>query len=323
MTHPLLELHPGDARELIMEYDDDSVQCIITSPPYWGIHDYEADHQIGLEAELSCRVLTCERCYMCQIARLFHDLHGALAPTGLLWLNLGDRVVDGHMLGIPWRVCLMLETVGFTLVSDIVWNKYNSPVTDTRVRPSVIHEYIFMMCKTKDYYYDREALRVERMTRTYQHGRDKNNTREDHSGQRRIRHRKQNLHRDRTARLREANSIWGYGRGAGHKDVHRDALPPEMVKAMIEASTPYAGRCLGCGELKPKHPHLRALHDGRCRCDCIEASPCIVLDPFSGSGTVPIYAAQLGRHGIGFELNPDNLRASYDLSHEVFNGTRA
>lgn len=178
----------GDARTCAESLDADSVNCIVTSPPYYWQRDYEVDGQIGHEATIEA--------YVDALAELFDALKPALASDGLLFLNLGDtyysakgkphgrddkhngrqmmrkhlRAVDGpglglprkSMIGVPWRVAIALQTRGWTLRSSIIWQRPGTlPEPTAHDRPWRTYENIFMFSKGPKYYFNREALAGE------------------------------------------------------------------------------------------------------------------------------------------------------------------
>lgn len=185
----------GDCRTLLSQLPDESVQCVVTSPPYWRLRDYGVAGQIGLEDTVDE--------YVAQIVCVFREVRRALRPDGVLWLNLGDTyasdggsagprqdhshgewlstrgaqkyaaasanrikrpVPDGlktkDMIGIPWRIAFALQADGWYLRADLIWNKPNVIPESVLDRPMKSHEYVFLLAKSERYYYDRDAVRV-------------------------------------------------------------------------------------------------------------------------------------------------------------------
>ena len=135
----------------------DSVQCVVTSPPYWGLRDYGATDQVGLESS--------PREYVAKLVSVFRDVRRVLRDNGTLWLNLGDTytgVGNGlkqkDLVGIPWRVAFALRADGWYLRSDIIWNKTNPMPESVTDRPTKSHEYLFLLTKSPRYFYDAEAI---------------------------------------------------------------------------------------------------------------------------------------------------------------------
>ena len=176
----------GDARALPLA--DESVQCVVTSPPYWGLRDYGVGGQLGLES-------TPEE-YVVHMVEVFREVRRVLRPDGTLWLNLGDSYTSGgrdyrdpgkskmngggrvagltdkgtraptpaglkpkDLVGILWRVAFALQADGWWLRSDIVWSKPNPMPESVTDRPTKAHEYLFLLTKSERYFYDADAIR--------------------------------------------------------------------------------------------------------------------------------------------------------------------
>lgn len=172
-------LAEGDAFSVLQRLPSNYVQCIVTSPPYWGLRDYGIPGQIGLEGELQQ--------YINQLVKIFSEARRVLRNDGVLWLNIGDGYTSGNrgyrapdkknparamktrpdtpeglkpkdLLGIPWRLALALQADGWYLRADIIWHKPNAQPESVKDRPTRDHEYMFMLTKSEKYYYDREAI---------------------------------------------------------------------------------------------------------------------------------------------------------------------
>lgn len=169
----------GDVREQLRLIPDEYVHCVVTSPPYWGLRDYGAEGQIGLEA-------TPEE-YVQNMVEVFREIRRVLRKDGSVWLNLGDsyaanrsyQVTDNKhidvgnngsmsvppglkpkdLVGIPWRVAFALQADGWWLRSDIIWSKPNPMPESVTDRPTKAHEYIFLLTKSERYFYDADAIR--------------------------------------------------------------------------------------------------------------------------------------------------------------------
>jgi site-specific DNA-methyltransferase (adenine-specific) len=151
----------------------------VTSPPYWGLRDYNNAHQIGFEPSLAQ--------YITRLTGAFRELRRVLKPDGVFWLNIGDGYTSGNrgwrapdkknparamdvrpdtpeglkpkdLLGIPWRLAFALQEDGWYLRADIIWNKPNAMPESVKDRPTRAHEYMFMLTKSERYYYDRAAV---------------------------------------------------------------------------------------------------------------------------------------------------------------------
>ena len=184
----LCEVLLGDCRETLKDVPDKSVQVCVTSPPYFGLRDYGDENQIGLESTLDE--------YVQHLQEVVQEVGRVLKPDGTLWLNLGDsyagsgrgRLLDGthaaatplqrrntgsiagvllprksdgkkkDLMGVPWKVALALRDEGWYLRSDIIWSKTNIMPESVKDRPTRSHEYIFLLSKNREYYYDYEAV---------------------------------------------------------------------------------------------------------------------------------------------------------------------
>ena len=176
-----VSLHHADARQLPIP--DESIDCVVTSPPYWGLRDYGLGGQLGLEP-------TPEE-YCANMVAVFREVWRVLKPTGTVWMNLGDSYVGtGHkgeytdpkhsegrngqavainnkvnglkskdLVGIPWRVAFALQADGWYIRSDIIWSKPNPLPEPVQDRPTKAHEYVFLLTKSSRYYYDVDAIR--------------------------------------------------------------------------------------------------------------------------------------------------------------------
>ena len=170
----------GSALTVLKTLPSASVQCVITSPPYWGLRDYGIDGQIGLEQSLTE--------FLTRLTQIFSELRRVLSDDGTLWLNIGDSYTSGNrgyrasdkknparamsirpptpdglkpkdLIGVPWRLAFALQDDGWFLRSDVVWNKPNAMPESVKDRPVRSHEYLFMLTKSERYHYDHEAVR--------------------------------------------------------------------------------------------------------------------------------------------------------------------
>lgn len=180
----------ADALDYLRTLPDESVNCIITSPPYYGLRDYGADGQLGLEDTPAA--------YVERLVAVFREIRRVLRPDGVCWLNLGDSYAgsgrglmgDGtpsdrgdakqgtnrgttvgvfnkpdwgglapkNLIGIPWRVAFALQDDGWILRSDVIWHKPNTMPESVTDRPTKAHEYVFMLTRAARYWYDAEAV---------------------------------------------------------------------------------------------------------------------------------------------------------------------
>ena len=288
------EIIQGDCIEGMRTLPDQSVNCCVTSPPYFGLRDYGHEGQIGLEE-------TPEQ-FVAKLVEAFREVRRVLKDDGTLWLNLGDsycHTVDSHktksakqksnvgadwdmvkrsfaeglktkdLIGIPWMVAFALRADGWYLRQDIIWHKPNPMPESVTDRCTKSHEYIFLLSKSQKYYYDNEAIKVECLT---------NDT----------------SNRDRDAT--KLNNVPGRTRMAGLKPNDYDVANKRSVWTVT--TKPYS------------EAHF-ATYPEDLIVDCIKAG-CpeggIVLDPFMGAGTTALVARKLHRQYVGFELNPEYIR---------------
>lgn len=170
----------GDALAVLQTFPSRTFRCCVTSPPYWGLRDYGIPNQIGAEARLED--------YTANLVAVFRQVRRVLTDDGTLWLNLGDSYTSGNrtwrdtdrknparamdyrpptpdglkpkdLIGVPWRAAFALQEDGWYLRSDIVWHKPNCQPESVKDRPTRAHEYLFMLSKSQDYFYDYEAAR--------------------------------------------------------------------------------------------------------------------------------------------------------------------
>ena len=140
----------GDALDKLTTLDAKSVQCCVTSPPYWLCRTYDNDGQLGQED-------TIEE-FIDKLADVFDEVWRVLKDDGVLWVNLGDKYVDKDLLGMPWMFALEMKKRGWILRNDIIWHKPDSFPMPLKDRCASCHEHIFMFTKRKTYQYDVESI---------------------------------------------------------------------------------------------------------------------------------------------------------------------
>lgn len=361
----------GDCLETMRGLPANSVQCVVTSPPYYGLRDYgtatweggdpECDHrkvQDAAKAIVTSTLgggkkttghlqegygATCNRCgarrvdsqigleetpeaYVAKLVEVFREVRRVLRDDGTLWLNLGDsyagswgnyggqnrgngtqrtitkgsmvnqRAYEGlerwmpptahvpnlkpkDLIGIPWMVAFALRADGWYLRSDIIWAKPNPMPESVTDRPTKAHEYIFLLSKSREYYYDAEAIKEPatygenratfRGGGTYTNNNSfKNSTHAKGDGE--VRERPETISRNR-------RSVWTVTTKP-YSGAHFATFPPDLIEPCILAGS------------RP--------------CDT-------VLDPFNGSGTTGAVALKHGRKYIGLELNPDYIALAH------------
>jgi DNA modification methylase len=281
----------ADARSLPLV--DACVDCVVTSPPYFGLRDYGVGNQIGLERTPVEYVAT--------LVDVFREVRRVLKPEGVCWLNLGDSYAVSRsyqvtptkwkaldfgksnattvpvgmkskdLMGIPWRVAFALQADGWYLRSDIIWHKPNPMPESVTDRPTKAHEYLFLLTKSERYYYDADAIAescessIERR-QGFTSRRAVGGMNIAASGNESKPYTEQDWRSD----TRNRRSVWTIPT-MPYAGAHFATMPEKLVEPCILAGCPMGGR---------------------------------VLDPFSGSGTVLAVAERLGRRGVGVDLNP-------------------
>lgn len=301
-----VEIRQGDCRTVLKELPEQFVQCCVTSPPYFGLRDYGCEGQIGLEPT--------PKAYVETLVGVFRGLWRVLRDDGTLWLNLGDsynsgtqfnhhssglgdadRYAEGRLrgewsghrpavnglkskdlIGIPWRVAFALQSDGWYLRSDIIWAKPNPMPESVTDRPTKAHEYIFLLSKSPQYYYDHESIKEQAEYREDERpfGDAGGNRNGDESSIYRPNPNRNDLGASNVGgfgRLtRNKRSVWTVTLGC-YSEAHFATFPPGLIRPCILAGS------------KPGDT---------------------ILDPFGGSGTVGEVALEYGRKAILIELNP-------------------
>ncbi len=169
----------ADARRALSLLPAESIQTVVTSPPYWSLRDYQVEDQIGCDDTL--------RSYVRSIADTFDELRRVLRPDGTVWLNVGDSYTSGNrryrapdrknrarampvrprtpeglkpkdLIGVPWRIALALQDASWWIRSEVIWHKPNAHPESVRDRPTKAHETVFLLSKEQNYFYDTSAV---------------------------------------------------------------------------------------------------------------------------------------------------------------------
>jgi DNA modification methylase len=257
----------GPAHQQLKRLPDQCVDMIVTSPPYYKQREYPDASQIGQEKT--------PQLYVEQLCNVFREARRVLKDSGSLWLVIGDKYLKNQQLGMPWRVALALQDDGWILRSDIIWHKPNAMPSSVKTRPTTDHEYIFFFAKSKDYYYDADAIREPHVTfsekskmkggRNHFFKRDSTPEQGKNSGD-------NNLHDGRWDQAfhpkgRNKRTVWSITLSK-FREAHFAVFPESLVETTILAASPEGG---------------------------------VVLDPFLGSGTTAVVAQRLKRHYIGID----------------------
>jgi len=307
-------VHVGNVLDILPTLEAGSVNCVVTSPPYWGLRDYGTDGQFGLEPT--------PELYVANMVAVFREVRRILRDDGTLWLNLGDSyastppgngkgftpettglhggrnsaryqktmdsgagtkrntIVAGlkpkDLVGIPWTVALALRDDGWYLRSDIIWAKTSCMPESVRDRCTSSHEYLFMLTKKARYYYDSDAIAEPTDGRSWH----------DVTGSPRT---------DVPGQTKQD----GHGRRhAGFNERYFSGPPPATRNkrdVWTIATQPYPEAHFATYPEKLVEP-------------CVLAGRPVggtVADFFAGSGTTGVVACRLGRNFVGIELNPE------------------
>jgi DNA modification methylase len=367
----------GDVRAVLPTLPENSVHCVITSPPYLWLRDDGHADQIGLEPTIDAFIAT--------LVGVFREVRRVLRADGTLWLNMGDSYASGgysgggdfmaqraeagwnvaaektgfrsappgfnrkDLFGMPWRLAFALQADGWILRSDIIWEKPNCMPESADDRPTRSHEYLFLLAKSEHYFYDKDAI-MEDVTggahtrgggvgaKTVPPGRGpQGRVRDNESFGKVVRH---------LVTKRNKRTVWSVPT-QHYKGAHYATFPEDLVRPCVLAGTSAGGCCSSCGApldrkveiigpsfkeltkdrepssyaaatlkgsphsfaVRGSHGHIHRERrtigwERACKCDAPTA-PCVVLDPFGGSGTVGAVAVELGRSAVLVELSAE------------------
>lgn len=314
---------------------DESVHCVVTSPPYWGLRDYGVPGQIGLEPT--------HIEYVERMVEVFREVRRVLRRDGTLWLNLGDafagswgaqsregysdgssRLAEGSivrtlsarqlsadtsgskrtpglkpkdLIGLPWHVAFALQADGWWLRSDIVWHKPNPMPESVTDRPTKAHEYVFLMSKNARYYYDADAIRENLSPASV--ARFSQDVESQNGSLRAHAGGKTNGPMRAVARVDKQR---GHGRRhAGFNDRWDGMSKDEQAAGGRNKRSVWTIATVGFPDAHFVFPP--ALVEPCILAGCPEGG--VVLDPFSGAGTTAMVALRHGRRAIGLELNAE------------------
>lgn len=300
-------LYHGQALDVLREMPDESVNCVVTSPPYFGLRDYGVPGQIGAESSPAE--------FVAALVAVFAEVRRVLADDGTLWLNLGDSysTYDGNrgasatgfsrneplpsrpkgagssgdrpaknLLGIPWRVAFALQDDGWILRNDIIWAKPNGMPESVTDRLSTKHEHLFLFAKRPKYWFDLDPIREDYSP--------------DAAARRALYGMNPSPKRYAPNDRNDADRATSMGLGGATENPNGRnpgdvwTIPTQPFSGAHFATFPVEmpRRCIAAG-CKPGG---------------------VVLDPFSGSGTTGLAAAELGRRYVGIDINADYLELS-------------
>jgi len=296
------KVHLGNTQNLVKELTSDSIDCVVTSPAYFGLRNYNMSDQLGSENS--------PEEYISNLVKVFLEVRRALKPMGTCWINIGDSyynyrpgkgqgmpkqtlsatkqdlpdrcarrgnklegLKEKDLIGIPWLLAFALRAGGWYLRQDIIWAKPNPMPESVEDRCTKSHEYLFLLTKSKNYYFDYKAIREKGVCpagtkggkgSTERFGAEKVNSRPPeykiYDG------------------MRNKRDIWNV-QCRPFRGAHFAVMPEALVEPCILSGCPEGGVC---------------------------------LDPFMGAGTVGAVAKRLKRNYLGFELNPDYVKIAED-----------
>lgn len=298
-----ITIYNADALVALREMPSQSVNCCVTSPPYYGLRDYGVDGQIGLEET--------PEAYIARLVEVFREVRRALKDDGTLWVNIGDsywggkgqsgtrgdsaqecRYLNGNsisrgyqtlggagltrptdskhpiikpkdLIGIPWMLAFALRADGWYLRSEIIWHKPNPMPESVKDRPTKAHEQIFLLSKSPKYFYDADAVKEPSKAEWGTRNRENGKYHNDGSGLR------PHSGLEKSYSLANRRSVWTVT-PKPYKEAHFATFPPDLIKPCILAGCPEGGT---------------------------------VLDPFGGSGTTAQVAIENRRNAVLIELN--------------------
>lgn len=306
------KIYNEDCLEGMKRIEDNSIDCCVTSPPYFALRDYGCEGQIGLEHS--------PEEYIDKLTAIFAEVLRAMKPEGTCWVVIGDSyncyrgartrthydnkwagesghparpsgygldckdMKDKDLIGIPWMLAFSLRRIGFYLRQDIIWHKPNPMPESVTSRCTKSHEYIFMLTKSPRYYFDKQALREPANT----------GVRKNEYNHRKVKfvvpgHRQEQFRGgNQSDGFRNKRDVWSMLVRPGYKG-HHATFPLEIPLQCIALGCPEGGT---------------------------------VLDPFMGSGTTAVAAIKEHRHFVGFELNGDYFgNAQQRIAEELRNPT--
>ena len=330
--YPLMLL--GDAKNVLKAIPTATIDCVMTSPPYWGKREY-ASGGIGQEATVAEYVKT--------LNTVFRQVKRVLKPTGSFWLNIGDTYDSSCLSGIPWRVALCLtDREGWVMKNSVIWNKMKSGMDNSGNRLGNIHENVFHFVKQpRGYYYDVDAIRSEPQSARIENGSVVSST-----GVTGVKYRAQIGGSVVLSEAEKASALAALDdtiaqMAKGHlsdfrmiirgnqRTTHSDSDKVSGRAKELRDKGYYIIRCHPRGSkpadvwnIVPEDTHNRKLHFAPypmelCRIPILATCPQagVVLDPFCGTGTTLLVAHGLGRKSVGVDCSMPYLELAHSRCH--------
>jgi DNA modification methylase len=315
----------GDAVDVLREFPDASIDCCMTSPPYWGHRQY-ASTGIGLEEDF--------KQYIHHLLTICDEIKRVLKDTGSFWLNIGDTYEDKRLVGIPWRVALQLADLqGWILRNDVIWNKVKGAPDNAKDKLRNIHEHVFHFVKQKSYFYDVDAVRSAPKTSRVRNGAVVSAT-----GVSGVRYRRQielSTHLTDAEKKRAFAALEGIlqeivdgkladfrmiirgQQRATHSDAERVSGRARDLREngyYFLKYHPNGSKPSDVWDILPEDTQNRSSHfapypEDLCKIPILATCPeeGIVLDPFCGTGTTNLVAFHFGRKSVGIDRSDEYL----------------
>jgi DNA modification methylase len=298
MSAPRNTILIGDAREQLAQLPAASVDCVVTSPPYFQTRDYQVEGQLGMEPSVSS--------WVADLRQVMREVARVLTQTGSVWINLGDSFSRHSRYGaspkglllVPERLLLALAQDGWLVRNKVIWQKTNPMPSSVGDRLTLTYEVVYFLVRQRSYFFDLDAIRELRRTPAVVKAKaDPTNERPAWAGPLATSRGGLRSGTPKHPRHKNPGDVWQIAT-RGFRGAHFAVFPPELVRRPILATCP-AVVCTVCGQ-------GQKVSTGTLPCDCqTPARRGLVLDPFFGTGTVGVVARELGRDYLGIELNPD------------------
>jgi site-specific DNA-methyltransferase (adenine-specific) len=304
----------GDAATVLAELPEASVDCVVTSPPYFQLRDYQVTGQLGLEPTVDEWVQG-----LVAVAR---QVTRVLKPSGAFWLNLGDSFSRHSRYGAsakslllaPERLVLRLACDGWLVRNKVIWAKTNPMPSSIRDRLSLTWEVLYLLVRSPNYYFDRDAIREPHISTRAKSAREPLGKRPDWAGPLAGTH--DGLRRARTAGVpghplgKNPGDVWRVAT-RGFAGAHFATFPTDLIRRPILATCPPLV-CADCGQAWATVSERGSVPVGPTCTFPASPRPGVVLDPFFGTGTVGLVARELGRDWLGIELKPEYVAMAYE-----------
>ena len=321
-------LYNGDCLDVLKQMPNESINCCVTSPPYFGLRNYGNDAQIGLEET--------PKAYVDKLVAVFREIKRILRSDGTLWLNLGDSyngsgkagsnpeyqakhtefgkpskeksrigmptnikgLKSKDLIGIPWRVAFALQADGWYLRQDIIWHKPNPMPESVTDRCTKSHEYIFLLSKSQKYYFDNEAIKepladssIQRLSQDIDNQNGSDRVPNKTNGNMKAVSHKKLQDKGQTVNTMRLNRLEG---------IEYESLSRNKRSVWTVTTKPYS------------EAHFATYPQDLIKPCVLAGCPKdgVVFDPFSGAGTTALVAEKLGRRWMGIELNADYCKLS-------------